>query len=42
MRFYAGRQIDEIAELLGVASRTVKRDWEFARARLQQLIESES
>ena len=42
LRFYAGRQIDEIAELLGVASRTVKRDWEFARARLQQLIEAES
>lgn len=42
LRFYAGRQIDEIAELLGVASRTVKRDWEFARARLQQLIEAEA
>lgn len=39
LRFYGGRQIDEIAEMLGVSSRTVKRDWEFARARLQQLIE---
>jgi len=39
LRFFAGRQIDEIAELLGVSSRTVKRDWEYARARLQELIE---
>lgn len=40
LRFFAGRQIDEIAEMLEVSSRTVKRDWEFARARLQQLIEA--
>jgi RNA polymerase sigma factor (TIGR02999 family) len=40
LRFYAGRQIDEVAELLGVTPRTVKRDWEFARARLQELIET--
>lgn len=39
LRFYGGRSVDEIADLLGVSSRTVKRDWEFARARLQQLIE---
>ena len=41
LRFFAGRQIDEIAEMLDVSSRTVKRDWEFARARLQQLIEAQ-
>jgi len=41
LRFFAGRQIDEIAEMLEVSSRTIKRDWEFARARLQQLIESQ-
>jgi RNA polymerase sigma-70 factor (ECF subfamily) len=41
LRFFAGRQIDEIAEMLEVSSRTVKRDWEFARARLQQLIEEQ-
>jgi RNA polymerase sigma-70 factor (ECF subfamily) len=41
LRFFAGRQIDEIAEMLEVSSRTVKRDWEFARARLQQIIEAQ-
>lgn len=41
LRFFAGRQIDEIAEMLEVSSRTVKRDWEFARARLQQLMEAQ-
>jgi len=40
LRFYAGRQIEEIAEMMGVSARTIKRDWEFARARLQQLLES--
>jgi len=40
LRFYAGRQIDEIAEMTGVSARTIKRDWEFARARLQQLLET--
>lgn len=34
LRFYAGREIKEVAELLGVSDRTVKRDWEFARAAL--------
>jgi len=42
LRFFAGRSIDEIALMLGVSSRTVKRDWEFARARLQQLIEEKN
>jgi len=41
LRYFAGRQIEEIAEMLEVSSRTVKRDWEFARARLQQLIEEQ-
>ena len=40
LRFFGGRQIEEIAEMLGVTSRTIKRDWEFARARLQQFLES--
>ncbi len=41
LRFFAGRQIDEIAQILDLSTRTVKRDWEFARARLQQLIEAQ-
>lgn len=41
LRFFAGRQIEEVADMLEVSARTVKRDWEFARARLQQLIEEE-
>ena len=40
LRFFGGRQIEEIADMLGVTSRTIKRDWEFARARLQQFLES--
>lgn len=40
LRFYAGRQIHEIAQMMGVSERTVKRDWEFARARLQQLLDA--
>jgi RNA polymerase sigma-70 factor, ECF subfamily len=39
LRFFAGRQMSEIAQILDLADRTVKRDWEFARARLQQLME---
>ncbi len=32
LRFYAGREIKEVAGLLEVSDRTVKRDWEFAKA----------
>ena len=32
LRFYGGMSSDEIAEVLGIASRTVKRDWQSARA----------
>ncbi|TVQ51471.1 MAG: sigma-70 family RNA polymerase sigma factor [Phycisphaerales bacterium] len=42
LRFFGGRQIEEIADMLGVTGRTIKRDWEFARARLQQIIEGET
>jgi RNA polymerase sigma factor (TIGR02999 family) len=40
LRFFAGMQIEEIADMYDVSARTIKRDWEFARARLQQLLES--
>lgn len=36
LRFFAGCSIEEIAALLGVSDRTVKRDWNFARAWLQR------
>ncbi len=32
LRFYAGLSIDETAKALGVSSRTIDRDWAFARA----------
>lgn len=32
LRFFGGLTIDEAAEVLGVTTRTVERDWEFARA----------
>jgi DNA-directed RNA polymerase specialized sigma24 family protein len=32
LRFYAGLNEEEIAEMLGVTSRTVQRDWATARA----------
>jgi RNA polymerase sigma factor (TIGR02999 family) len=32
MHFFGGLTFDEIAEQLGVSSRTIKRDWEMARA----------
>ena len=35
-RFYGDLTEDEIAESLGVSSRTIKRDWEFARAWLEE------
>ncbi|OYV01382.1 MAG: hypothetical protein CFE45_05100 [Burkholderiales bacterium PBB5] len=32
MRFFVGLEMDEIAQALGVAKRTVERDWEKARS----------
>jgi RNA polymerase sigma factor (TIGR02999 family) len=32
LRFYAGLSVDEVAEVLGTSTRTVLRDWAFARA----------
>lgn len=38
LRFYAGLEVEEAANLLRVSPRTVLREWAFARARLQQLL----
>ena len=39
LRFYAGLSIAETAEVLGGSERTVKRDWQFARAWLYRVLE---
>jgi RNA polymerase sigma factor (TIGR02999 family) len=36
LRFFAGLNVEETAEALGVAARTVKRDWTLARAWLHR------
>ena len=36
MRFFGGLSEDQIAEVLGVSGRTVKRDWQIARAWLYE------
>jgi DNA-directed RNA polymerase specialized sigma24 family protein len=36
LRFFAGLAMEEIAELLGVSTRTVEREWRFARAWLSR------
>ncbi|NNE34305.1 MAG: RNA polymerase subunit sigma-70, partial [Rhodothermales bacterium] len=35
-RFFAGFSVDETAEMLGLGTATVKRDWRSARAWLTQ------
>jgi RNA polymerase sigma factor (sigma-70 family) len=38
LRFFGGLSVEEAAEVLGVAPRTIKRDWRRARAFLYQAI----
>ncbi len=38
MRFFAGLELDEIAVALDVSERTVKRDWQKARAFLYRAL----
>jgi DNA-directed RNA polymerase specialized sigma24 family protein len=38
LRFYAGLEVREAAEALGVSERTAQRDWTCAKARLFQLL----
>ncbi len=42
LRFFAGLDINETAEVLSVSSATVKRDWAFARAFLLQALTASS
>jgi RNA polymerase sigma-70 factor, ECF subfamily len=41
LRFFSGLEIEEIAQVLEISDRTVKRDWEFARAWLLHRLEGE-
>lgn len=36
LRFFGGLSLEETADVLGVSTKTVMRDWEFARAWLQR------
>ena len=40
LRFFGGLSIDETAQVTGVSSATVKREWAVARAFLQRELES--
>ena len=42
LRYFAGFDVGETAEILGVSEKTVKRDWSMARAWLQTQLESGS
>ncbi|MGB7343934.1 MAG: ECF-type sigma factor [Pirellulaceae bacterium] len=42
LRYFAGLTIDETAEVLGVSSRTVKRNWTYARAWLRNAMDDDS
>ncbi|MDG2220959.1 MAG: ECF-type sigma factor [Rubripirellula sp.] len=42
LRYFTGLTIEETAEILGVSSRTTKRNWAYARAWLKRAIDSRS
>jgi RNA polymerase sigma factor (TIGR02999 family) len=42
MRFFGGLTATEVAEVLGISERTVKRDWRKAKALLYQLLAADS
>jgi|ERR1700741_1547813 len=41
-RFFIGLSIDETAEIMGLATRTVQRDWKYAQARLNKFMTTSS
>ena len=42
LRFYGGLSVEETAEALGISDRTVKRDWQFARAWLFKALNTDA
>jgi RNA polymerase sigma factor (TIGR02999 family) len=42
LKFFAGLSIKETAEVLGVAERSAKRDWQLARLRLREVIDHDA
>lgn len=42
LRYFAGLEITEVAEVLGTSTATVKRDWQFARAWLARALDAEA
>jgi RNA polymerase sigma factor (TIGR02999 family) len=42
LRFFAGMTVDEVAAALKISERTVKRDWQFARAWLYEQLSQDS
>lgn len=41
LRYFAGLDVPDTAEVLGVSARTVEREWAFARVRLFQMLEEQ-
>jgi RNA polymerase sigma factor (TIGR02999 family) len=39
LRFFAGLSMEQVAAVLGVSDRTVKREWNYARAKLFRMLE---
>jgi RNA polymerase sigma factor (sigma-70 family) len=42
LRYFGGLSVDEIAKVLDVSTKTVKRDWDFALAWLQRELAGEA
>jgi RNA polymerase sigma factor (TIGR02999 family) len=39
LRYFAGLQVEQIADLMGLNRRTITRDWDFAKAFLRSVID---
>ncbi len=42
LRFFAGLEVEQIAEVLGITDRTARRDWRFAKAKLFTMLAPDS